>query len=123
MKRKSIPCLRQSKIICLPFDQNTYLDIVNDASKFRIQVDEFLNRFPELFPKRIVNGYQLKEIRFSQKLSMPIRRNRYGRTSYTIRLTEVMPYMTGLTDSVERVLTLEKILRTVSCVKALFWRF
>ena len=108
MKRSKKPIQRENKVICLPFDIDTYLDIVNDAYQFRAQVDEFLNRFPELFPKRIVNGYQLKETRHSNSVSIPIRRIRIGRTSYTIRQTEVMPYMTGLTESVERVLLMRK---------------
>ena len=66
---KKILKKRENKVICLPFNQETYLEIVNDAVKFRIQVNEFIVQFPELFPKSIVNGYQLKETRLSQKLA------------------------------------------------------
>lgn len=61
---------RENRVICLPFEQKTYLDTVNDAVKFRSQIDEFYNLYPERFPNRIVNGYQLKETRFSKKLSI-----------------------------------------------------
>ena len=92
----------------MPFDQETYLDIVNNAVNFRIQVNEFIKQFPELFPKSIVNGYQLKETRLSQKLSLPIRRIRIGRKNYTIRPSFVMPYMTAYVETVERALFLRK---------------
>jgi hypothetical protein len=108
MKKTKEPSKRENRVICLPFDQETYLETVNDPKKFRAQVDEFLNSFPELFPKRIVNGYLLKEIRFSKKLLIPIRRIRIGRTSFTIRPSFVTPYMTGLTDLVENVLLMRK---------------
>jgi hypothetical protein len=69
---------------------------VNDAVKFRIQLDELIVKFPKLFPESIKNGYQLKEIRVSQKLSLPIRRIRIGIKNYTIRPSFVMPYMTAI---------------------------
>ena len=108
MKRNKKPIQRENRIICLPFDQKTYLETVNDAEKFRTKIEEFLNLFPELFPHRILNGYLLLETRLSKKLSIPIRRIKIGRTSYTIRPSFVMPYMTGLTDLVERALLMRK---------------
>jgi hypothetical protein len=36
---------------------------VNDAIKFRTKLEEFIVKFPDLFPESIVNGYQLKETR------------------------------------------------------------
>ncbi len=108
MKTNSKPIVRENRVICLPFDQKTYLETVNDAQKFRAQLDEFLGLFPKLFPNQIVNGYQLKETRFSKKLLIPIRRIRVGRTSYTIRPSFVMPYMSGMVDLVERALLMRK---------------
>ena len=50
----------------------------------------------------------MKDINVSKKLSIPIRRIEIAGTSYTIRPSFVMPYMTGLTDEVEKVLFLRK---------------
>ncbi len=108
MKKNKKPSKRENRVICLPFDQKTYLEIVNDPEKFRAQVDEFFNLFPELFPRRIINGYQLIDPRHSKKLSIPIRRIKIGRTSFTIRPSFVMPYMSGMTDLVERALLMRK---------------
>lgn len=105
---KKILKKRENRIICLPFNQETYLEIVNDAVKFRIQLDGFIVKFPELFPESIVNGYQLKETRFSKKLSLPTKRIRIGRKSYTIRPSFVMPYMTAHVVPCERALFMRK---------------
>lgn len=64
MKRNNKFSASANRVICLPFDQKTYPKIVNDPEKFRAQVDEFFNLYPELFPRRIINGYQLKETRY-----------------------------------------------------------
>lgn len=39
---------------------------------------------------------------------MPIRRIKIGKTSFTIRPSFIMPYMSGLTDLVERALLMRK---------------
>ena len=101
----------QNRIICLPFDKQTYYDIVKDASKFRASLDEFIEQFPQLFPAEMTEGYQLKEIREPKKLPVPIRRILIKKTniSYTIRPSFVMPYLTAMTEDAERVLFLRKI--------------
>lgn len=99
---------KENRIICLPFAQESYLEIVNNANKFRTQLDKFIVTNPELFPQRILNGYKLKETRPSKKLSIPIRRIKIGRVSYTVRPSFVMPYMSGMCDSVSKALLMRK---------------
>ena len=98
----------QNRVICLPFDQKTYHEIINDAPAFRMQLDEFIKQFPQQFPTEIVHGYRLKDIRFPKKLPIPIRRIEIGRIGYTIRPSFVMPHMTGMTEEVEKALLLRK---------------
>ncbi len=37
-------------------------------------LDMVIMKYPELFPVEITNGYKMKEIRFSKKLKLKIRR-------------------------------------------------
>jgi hypothetical protein len=34
---------KENRVICLPFVQESYSEIVNDANKFRIQLDKFID--------------------------------------------------------------------------------
>ncbi len=102
------PACRKNRIICLPFSQEEYLNNVYNASKFRDCIDNKLKWFPELFPAEIENGYQMKEIKVSKKLSIPTRRIKIAGVSFTIRPSFMMPYMTGFTDEISKVLFLRK---------------
>ncbi len=104
------PFKYQNRIICLPFDKEDYPEIVKEANKFRAFVDKLIGQFPQLFPPKITQGYQLKDVREPKKLPIPIRRILVKETniSYTIRPSFVMPYLTGMTEDVERVLFLRK---------------
>jgi len=110
-KKKSYSQFKyQKRIICLPFDQKNYYDIVFEANKFRASVDKFIEQYPQLFPSEITQGYQLKDVRFPTKLPVPIRRIllKKSNISYTIRPAFVMPYMTAMTEDVEKALFLRK---------------
>ena len=96
------------KSICLPFRPEGYLEIVHNAVLFRKYVDDRIEIFPELFPAEIANGYQMKDIRTSIKLLIPIRRIQVGNAAYTIRPSFVMPYMTGFADETEKALFMRK---------------
>ena len=100
----------QDRVICLPFDKESYYDIVKDANKFRASLNKFIEQFPQLFPIEITQGYRLKDVREPKKLSVPIRRILIKETniSYTIRPSFVMPYLTAMTIDSERVLFLRK---------------
>ena len=47
---------------------------VDDPLDFRKCVAERIELFPELFPPEIAKGYLMKDIYYSKKLSIPIRR-------------------------------------------------
>ncbi len=100
----------QNRTICLPFDKENYYDIVFDANKFRASLNKFIEQYPELFPNEIAQGYQLKDVRFPTKLPVPHQSIlvKETNTSYTIRPSFVMPYLTFIPEDVERVLFLRK---------------
>ena len=99
---------RCNRVICVPFCSDDYNKIVDDPAKFREYLDAGIEQFPELFPAEIKTGYQMKDDRESKKLLIPIRRIKVSGTSYTVRPSFVMPYMTGLVKDVEKAMFLRK---------------
>jgi len=99
---------RKKRIICLPFSQEDYILNVDDPIDFRKCIDERIKLFPELFPPEIANGYLMKDIYYSKKQSIPIRRIEIEDTPYTIRPSFLMPYMTGITEEIEKALFMRK---------------
>jgi hypothetical protein len=99
---------RCNRVICILFVFETYIEIVRDSAKFRTYLDDIIKRSPELFPAGIKDKYLMKDIYHSKKLSIPIRRIQVGGVSYTVRPSCVMPYMTGMTDTVEKPLFFRK---------------
>ena len=99
---------RNNRIICLPFSQENYEANVIGAGDFRQCLDERIELFPELFPPEIVGGYRMKDMNWSKKQGIPIRRIEISGIAYTICPSFVMPYMTGLVDEVEKALFLRK---------------
>jgi len=96
---------RGSKTIVVPFLKTTYLEIVQDGSKFKDYLDGQYKRYPELFPRAMKNGYQLDGFtEQSIKLKLIQRRIRIKDTNedYTIRPSFVMPYMTGYVEDVQK---------------------
>lgn len=84
------------------------METIENPKLFREELDEFIHNYPELFPRRIENGYRLKEIRRQKKLNIPIRRIIIGSDSFTIRPSFIMPYHTALTDDIKKALFLRK---------------
>jgi len=105
METKSAP--RTNRTICIEFPTN-YDETLNNPFAFRTVVDDNYKRYPELFPREIAEGYELKEIRTSKKTAITVRRILINGVSYTIRPSFVMPYMTGLIQDVETPLFLRK---------------
>jgi len=99
---------RNNRSICVPISQEIYSANIADAGNFREYLDECILSFPELFPPEISKGYRMKDIYYSQKLSIPIRRIDIGGIPYTIRPSFVMPYMTGVTGDIEKALFMRK---------------
>ncbi len=106
---RSIPQKKyQNRTICIPSEKHEYQDIVESAEQFRLYIDRMWSAFPELFPKEIEKGYELKDIRYSKKIGISIRRIKIGETSYSIRPSFVTPNLTAYTQEVEGALFLRK---------------
>ena len=99
---------RDNRTICLPFSQQVYNANINIALDFRKCIDERIELFPELFPPEITKGYRMKDIYYSKKQSVAIRRIEIAGIPYSIRPSFLMPYMTGITDEVEKAIFMRK---------------
>jgi len=99
---------RNNRNICLHFFQETYYADIIDPINFRKCIDRNIALFPELFPPEISKGYQMKDIYYPKKQSVPIRRIEIAGIAYTIRPSFLLPYMTGKSDEVEKALFLRK---------------
>jgi len=99
---------RRNRVICLPFCQDEYRQLVSDPKHFRRVVDETARQHGSLFPDGFQNGYEMKDIRYSKRLQILIRRILIDGVSYTIRPAFVMPYMTGMVQDTEKALFLRK---------------
>jgi hypothetical protein len=90
---------RPCSTICLPVDQDTYRDIVDDPRRFRQWLDAAYRDCPELFPRAFARGYRLKDARISVKLGVRTRRIRCrSGESFSVRPGFVLPYMVGYAD-------------------------
>jgi hypothetical protein len=97
------------RTICLPFYDEEYGKIIDDAMQFRHFLNCSYEKMPELFPPNFLQGYQLKDSRMSKKLNIKIRRIELkDNSSYSIRPSFVMPYMTAYTEDIEYPLFLRK---------------
>jgi hypothetical protein len=101
---------RGSSTICLPIRQEEYRAVVDDAQAFRAALDQAFQDAPELFPEAFARGYTLKDSSTSKKTGLRLRRIECKATgeAFTVRPSFVLPYMTGLTDDVERPLFLRQ---------------
>jgi hypothetical protein len=100
---------RGSRTICLPSDEQTYLQIVSEPTAFRAWLAHHHRQTPELFPSCFAQGYHLKDRRTSPKLGLPLRRIALlDGSTYTIRPSCLMPYLGARTSDVETGLLLRK---------------
>ena len=103
------PCPRGLRTICLPVEERLYNRLVANPTEFRALLDAEHQRTPELFPAGFGDGYQLKDERTSSKLGLRLRRIKLrDGTSYSLRPSFVMPYMTARTDEVQAGVFLRK---------------
>jgi hypothetical protein len=101
--------IQQNRLICLTFNSlSHYIEMMNYPEEFRAFMGSIAKQWPELFPPEFFNGYLMKDIRPSTKLSIPVRRIKISGISYTVRPSFVMPYMTGFVNDVEKGLFLGK---------------
>lgn len=106
-----------SKRIILPIELSTYNELSQEAKDFRAWLDTMIADYPELFPVDIEMGYTLHDI-LPPSVKLPdvrLRRIRLKaedqngcRPVFTIASSDVMPYMTGYTDELEKPLFLRR---------------
>jgi hypothetical protein len=115
--RKQTDVTRKNMRITLPIPLTDYNELKDDAGAFREWLDEMIENYPELFPADIEKGYTLHDVLpASRKLpQVQLRRIRLKEVSasgqaqvYTIASSDVLPYMVGLTDEVEKALFLRR---------------
>ena len=95
---------RGSKTIRLPFDRATYEIIMSDKIEFRAYLGEQIETHPELFPQKIIEGYELHgRTPPSAKLGISQRRIKIlaTRDVYSICPSFVMPYMAAFASDVQ----------------------
>jgi len=115
--KKRCKVTKVSKRITLPIALSVYNELSQDAPAFRAWLDTMIATYPELFPENINIGYTLHDL-LPPSVKMPevrLRRiqlkapDEQGRAQvFTIGSSGVMPYMTGYTDEVEKVLFLRR---------------
>jgi len=105
---KSGATCRKNRVIYVPFPQKPYNANIDVAVRFRALLDAITKKHPELFPSEISNGYQMKDLYYSKKTLIIIRRIKISGISYTIRPSFVMPYLVGMVDDVEKPLFFRK---------------
>lgn len=99
---------RNNRIICLPFSQDNYEDVIQNPDDFRKCINQQIDLFPELFPPEITDGFRMKDKYSSKKLPVTIRRIEVCGTAYTIRPSFVMPRLVGFVDDIEKAMFLRK---------------
>ena len=97
-----------NRTICLPFSEEEYLESIHHPPRFRAILNESIEQFPQLFPPEIQAGYRMKDIRYSSKLALPLRRIEVQGIGYSIRPAFALPYMVGRAGEVEKALFLRK---------------
>jgi hypothetical protein len=103
--------------VILPIEYGEYQETMSTPTRFRSWLDEMIVNYPELFPCEIEQGYRLHDtLPASVKLpDVCFRRiklkakNEAGEQQVlTVCSSDVMPYMTGYTDEVEKALFLRR---------------
>jgi len=107
---------KPSKVIRLPIELEEYREIIGERKAFRKYIDRMIEEYPSIFPQAIEKGYVLHDMRTSVKMpEIQIRRiklkarDEQGKEMvFTIVPSGIMPYLTGYTDKVEKVLFLRR---------------
>jgi len=99
--------------VILPVPYKEYQEKASNAKSFRIWLDEMIASYPELFLSEIEAGYTLHDMLPASAKLPDVRFRRIKlkggeRQVLTICSSDVMPYMTGYTDEVEKALFLRR---------------
>lgn len=115
--KKQTKVTKKNKRITLPITLDAYNELKQDALAFRQWLDEMIKVYPELFPVDIASGYTLHDVlpasvKLTQVQLRRIRLNQRDKNGqaqvFTIAPSDVLPYMVGLTDEVEKALFLRR---------------
>jgi len=102
----------RAREIVIPVSLEDYLEAVKDNDEFRRLLASCHELHPECFPPGFDSGFSFKDFRYSKKMDISIRRIRvgHGRDAHFWRVVpcDVMPYMVGRTQEVEKALFLRK---------------
>lgn len=103
--------------VILPIAYDEYQGIASEAKSFRQWLDEMIASYPELFPCEIEGGYtlhdylpasvKLADVRF-RRIKLKRKNERGEQQVLTIGSSDIMPYMTGYTEAVEKALFLRR---------------
>jgi hypothetical protein len=103
--------------VILPIEYSEYKETASNAKHFRRWLDGMVEKHPELFPCEIEMGYRLHDfppastklpdVRF-RRIKLKTENRTGGKQVLTICSSDVMPYMTGYTDEVEKALFLRR---------------
>lgn len=101
-----------------------------DKQVFRNQLNALYQKYEELFPKEMRSGYHLHDCRVSKKMTgLQMRRIKLKEVDaagkgivLTIQPSFVMPYMTGMTQEVEKALFLTQYGVPLSALTYVFGR-
>jgi len=107
---------RPQKRIVLPITLEKYRELIDDHRAYRKWVNEMVEKYPELFPKTIGDGYTLHDERTSGKLEdvrlrricLKARDSEGKEQVFTLAPSGVMPYLVGYTDEIEKALFLRR---------------
>lgn len=99
--------------VILPIAYGAYQEAAADPKRFRSWLDEMIEQYPELFPREIEAGYTLHDVLPASVKLTDVRFRRIklkggDQQVVTICSSDVMPYMTGNTDDVEKALFLRR---------------
>jgi hypothetical protein len=97
------------KTIRFPIDEHQYSDFLHDRQRARAYLDDLLLEHSEIFPAQMSHGYSFNGFtEVSAKLGLRQRRVRLCKTGHVFTLAPsfVLPYMSGRTEEVEKVLFL-----------------
>jgi hypothetical protein len=101
-----------SREIVIPVDLDTYSKAIEDNGEFRSLLADCYAKHPECFPLEFENDFSFKDFKESVKMKIRIRRIRIGFGSeqrfYRVVPADIMPYMTGRVEEVEKPLFLRK---------------
>jgi hypothetical protein len=98
--------------IVIPVSLEDYLEAVKDNDKFRRLLASCYDLHPECFPPEFDSSFSFKDFKHSKKMNISIRRIRVGLGKdmhfWRVVPCDVMPYMVGRTQEVEKALFLRK---------------